>query len=151
MDITLEMIPSYTLAYIRNVGPYGVENKRTMEQLKDWAGSRGLFNADAIVFGIAQDSPATTKPELCRYDTCLVVTKDFVADEDFIQIGSLRGGKYCVFKISHTTQAVQEAWNNLFSELLRLNCIMDEARPILERYSMQMVTNHFCEICVPVM
>jgi DNA gyrase inhibitor GyrI len=151
MDITLETIPSYTLAYIRRIGPYGVENKKIMEQLKDWARNRGLLNKDAIVFGIAQDSPLTTNPELCRYDTCLVVGKTFVSDKDFIQIRSLSEGKYCVFKIEHTEQAVQEAWSNLFVELARRSYIMDEARPILERYSMQMVNDHFCEICVPIL
>lgn len=37
MQIEIENIPSLPIAYIRKIGAYGIENTKTMEQLKLWA------------------------------------------------------------------------------------------------------------------
>lgn len=151
MDINIEMIPSYKIAYIRKTGPYGSENVQVMEQLKSWAGEKGLFNERSIILGIAQDNPEFTEPKDCRYDSCLVVSDEFKVDNNYINFGKITGGKYCVFKINHTADAVQKAWMEIFSELAKRNYEFDDRRPILERYAMQMIKNHYCEICVPIL
>lgn len=150
MIITIENIPSYRIAYMRRIGPYGVSNNQTMEQLKSWAMTNGLFNEEAIIFGIAQDDPANTNPENCRYDTCIVIADNFINNDDFINQGNIDGGKYAVFKIEHTVEAVQQAWNEIFPTLIKQQYQFDAARPILERYAVKMINNHFCEICVPI-
>jgi DNA gyrase inhibitor GyrI len=43
MDINIEMISSYKIAYIRRTGPYGSENVQIMEQLKSWAREKKLI------------------------------------------------------------------------------------------------------------
>ncbi len=43
MDINIEMIPSYKIAYIRRIGPYGSDNVQIMEQLKSWAREKKLI------------------------------------------------------------------------------------------------------------
>ena len=150
MDTVIEKIPAYKIAYIRQIGPYGINNVQTMEKLKKWAKSNHLFNDESIIFGIAQDNPETTKPENCRYDTCIVVSNDYSVTYDYVREGDIVGGKYAVFKINHTVEAVQKAWSDIFPELLRQGYQFDEARPIIERYIVKMVNNHYCEICVPV-
>ncbi|WP_410983038.1 GyrI-like domain-containing protein [Bacillus cereus] len=150
MDIMIEKIPAYRIAYIRQIGPYGINNVGTMEKLKEWAKSNQLFNDESIIFGIAQDNPETTKPENCRYDTCIVVSNDYSVTDDYVRQGNIAGGKYAVFKISHTAEAVQKAWVDIFPELSRQRYQFDETRPIIERYVVKMVNNHHCEICVPV-
>jgi len=149
MDSMIEKIPAYKIAYIRQIGPYGINNVQTMEKLKKWAKSNYLFNDESIIFGIAQDNPETTKPENCRYDTCIVVSNDYSVTYDYVREGDIVGGKYAVFKINHTVEAVQKAWSDIFPELLRQGYQFDEARPIIERYIVKMVNNHHCEICVP--
>lgn len=149
MDIIIEKIPTYRIAYIRQIGPYGINNVQTMEKLKKWAKSHDLFNDESIILGIAHDNPETTKPENCRYDTCIVVSNDSVSD-GYVKEGYIVGGKYAVFKINHTAEAVQKAWIDIFPELLRQGYQFDETRPIIERYIVKMVNNHHCEICVPV-
>lgn len=151
MDINIEMIPSYKVAYIRKTGPYGSENVQIMEQLKSWAREKDLFNESSIILGIAQDNPQFTEPKDCRYDTCLVVSSEFKVDNTYINFGKTIGGKYCVFKINHTVDAMQKAWMEIFSELSKLNYEFDDRRPILERYAMQMINKHYCEICVPIL
>ena len=150
MDISIELMPPCTIAFVRRIGPYGAENKNVMECLKKWAKDRNLLNNSATVLGIALDSPEKTQPELCRYDACLVVEEGFVLDSNFVNVRSLIGGKYCTFKIKHTAEAVREAWGILFSELIKNGFSFDETRTIMERYSVSMVNNHFCEICVPI-
>ena len=150
MDTVIEKIPAYKIAYIRQIGPYGINNKQTMEKLKEWAKSNHLFNEESIIFGIAQDNPETTKPENCRYDTCIVVSNDYLVTDDYVREGDIVGGKYAVFKINHTAEAVQKAWSDIFPELLRKGYQFDEVRPIIERYIVKMVNNHHCEICIPI-
>ncbi|PRR82508.1 AraC family transcriptional regulator [Clostridium vincentii] len=151
MDINIEMISSYKIAYIRKTGTYGSENVQIMEQLKSWAREKDLFNESSIILGIAQDNPQITEPKNCRYDTCLVVSDEFKVDNKYINFGKTIGGKYCVFEISHTVDAMQKAWMEIFSELSKRNYEFDDRRPILERYAMQMINKHYCEICVPIL
>ncbi|MEY8348079.1 GyrI-like domain-containing protein [Bacillus cereus] len=150
MDIRIETIPAYQIAYIRQIGPYGVENVRTMEKLKEWATCNHLFHDDSIILGIAQDHPETTKPENCRYDACIVVSNDYTVNDSYVRKGNIVGGKYAVFQISHTAEAVQKAWIDIFPALLRQGYQFDDERPIIERYVVEMVHNHQCEICVPI-
>jgi len=146
----IENMPAYRIAYIRQIGPYGMNNVQTMEELKRWAKFNNLLNDESIILGIAQDNPETTKPENCRYDTCVVVSNDYSVMGSEVIEGNIVGGKYAVFKIHHTAEAVRAAWTDFFLELLRLGYQIDEARPIIERYIAKMVNNHQCEICVPV-
>jgi DNA gyrase inhibitor GyrI len=150
MNIKIEKIPAYRIAYIRQIGPYGIENVQTMEKLKEWAKSNHLFNDESIILGIARDNPETTKPENCRYDTCIVVSNDYSFTDGYVRGGNIVGGKSAVFKINHTAEAVQKAWIDIFPELSRRGYQFDEARPIIERYVVNMVNNHHCEICVPI-
>lgn len=150
MDITIEKIPPYRIAYIRRVGPYGNNNVQTMEEIKKWARANHLFDEETVILGIAQDNPKITEPENCRYDTCVVVSNNFSSNDDFVNIGNIVGGKYAVFKIDHTAEAVQKAWIEIFPELSEKGYQFDNTRPIIERYAVKMINNHFCEICVPV-
>lgn len=150
MDIIIEKMPAYRIAYIRQIGPYGINNVQTMEELKKWAKFNHLFNDESIILGIALDNPENTKPENCRYDTCIVVSNDYSVTDSYVREGNIAGEKYAVFKINHTVEAVQKAWIDIFPELIRQGYQFDEARPIIERYIVQMVNNHYCEICVPV-
>ncbi|MGO5067228.1 MULTISPECIES: AraC family transcriptional regulator [unclassified Clostridium] len=145
------MIPSYKIAYIPRTGSYGLGNVQIIEQLKNWAREKNLFNKNSIILGIAQDNPKLTEAKYCRYDTCLVVSDEFKVDNKYINFGKTMGGKYCVFKISHTVDAMQKAWIEIFSELSKRNYELDDRRPILERYAMQMINKHYCEICVPIL
>jgi DNA gyrase inhibitor GyrI len=146
----IEKIPAHRIAYIRKIGPYGINNRQTMEELKKWAKFNHLFNDESIILGIAHDNPEATKPENCRYDTCIVVSNDYLITDGYVREGNIVGGKYAVFKINHTAEAVQKAWIDIFPELLKLGYQFDETRPILERYIVKIVNNHHCEICVPV-
>ncbi len=119
MNIRIEKIPPYRIAFIRKVGPYGTGNVQTMEKLKNWAKANNLLNNKSIILGIiAQDNPKKTKPEDCRYDTCIVISNEFCINDDHVKQGNIIGGKYAIFKISHTAEAIKKAWTEIFPELL---------------------------------
>jgi DNA gyrase inhibitor GyrI len=150
MKLKIQTIPMYQIAYIRQTGPYGAENIHAMEQIKNFAKTNALLGEDAILLGIARDNPATAASESCRYDACLVISENFCAKNEHVDFGEISGGKYAIFTIAHTAEAVQEAWCNIFHELQKQGYRLDHTRPIIERYAVKIVQNHACEICVPV-
>ncbi|WP_166243096.1 AraC family transcriptional regulator [Paenibacillus turpanensis] len=148
MNLKLEALPNYRIAYVRQVGPYGPHNKQAMETLKQWAAKNHLLTESAILFGIAQDNPETTPPEHCRYDACIVISKDAPADEA-ISEAELPGGQYVMCTIKHTAEDIQQAWMELFPAIQKSGYQMDN-RPILERYTVNLLNDELCELCVPV-
>jgi DNA gyrase inhibitor GyrI len=151
VQFEMEVLAPCKLAYIRQVGPYGAENARTMESLKNWADAHRLLKDDAVILGIAWDDPQITEPESCRYDACLIVPENFSAEGKGVRLGELAGGPCAVFKVEHTGEAVRRAWSEIFPELEKRKLRPDSARPILERYAAHTVREHFCEICIPVL
>jgi DNA gyrase inhibitor GyrI len=144
----IEIIPNYRLAYIRRVGKYGIENKETMERIKNWAKEKQLFNDQAIIFSIMQDNPETTPPEKCRYDACIVISMNSQIDNTVEECNFI-GGKYAVFKIIHTAEEIEKAYSEIFPKIIKEGLIITN-KPIIERYSIKMVKDGFCEICVPI-
>lgn len=148
MKITIEELPESKIAYFRNVGEYGEkQNKELMESFKKWAQLNGVFN-NTTILGIPHDNPEVTPKEECRYDVCVIINKDFNVAEP-AQVGKFSGGKYAVFLLDHTKEAINEFWGNIFFEIEKNNLSIRE-QPIVERYTSQMIDNHLCEILVPI-
>lgn len=150
MNITAERIPSYDIAYIRKKGPYGDDNAEVMEELKTWAKANNLLCEDSIILGIAWDNPSFTAPSECRYDSCIVIKNDFTINDSHICRGKIEGGKYAVAKILHTADDIKKAWEEIFPELFKQRFEFDMTRPVIERYTAEMIKNNYCEICVPI-
>lgn len=148
MNIEVEKLPDYRVAYVRRVGPYGPDNQQVMEKLKKWAAEKNLLNKSAIILGVPQDNPETTLSENCRYDACIVIPKDFQVD-DSISEGKLLGGHYVICRMKHTAEEIQKTWSQVIPAILGSGLQIDN-KPILERYTMEMINNNLCEICVPI-
>jgi DNA gyrase inhibitor len=118
-----------------------------MEKLKKWAEEKNLVES-AIILGIPQDNPETTLPENCRYDACIVISKDYQIDDSICE-SELSGGNYVICKVKHTAEDIQKAWAEIFPALHNSGYQIDN-KPIIERYTSDMIKNHYCEICVPV-
>jgi DNA gyrase inhibitor GyrI len=69
--------------YMRRTGVYGIENRNLMEKFKQWTKSQTLMNVVTVLLGIAQDNPACTAPENCRYDCCLVTEEGQASYDKF--------------------------------------------------------------------
>lgn len=148
MNITIEELPESRIAYFRNVGEYGEkQNKELMETFKKWAKLNDVFD-NSTILGIPQDNPEITPKEECRYDVCVVINKDFNVKKP-AHVGEFSGGKYAVFLLDHTKEAVRDFWGNISSEIERNNLSI-RGQPIIERYTPQMIDSHFCEILIPI-
>lgn len=150
MDVNIETVPAYHIAYIRQTGPYGEGNRLAMETLKRIAGSNEMLSDESIILGIAQDDPANTRLECCRYDACIVIGDNSCIRGASLNYGTAPGGRYAVFTIDHTVEAMQRAWSEIFPELMILDYQIDYTRPIIERYAVNNVKRHKCEVCVPI-
>ncbi|MFC5402653.1 AraC family transcriptional regulator [Cohnella soli] len=148
MNMKIETLPGSRIAFVRQVGPYGPINAKAMERVKAWAAEKNLLTESAILFGIPQDNPATTPPEHCRYDACIVIANNYPIDES-VNEGELPGGEYAVCVIQHTAEEIQKAWAEIFPALQRSEYQMDN-KPIVERYTGAMLSQNLCEICVPI-
>jgi DNA gyrase inhibitor GyrI len=150
MEMKLEKLSPLKIMYMRRTGCYGLENKRLMEQFKQWVNEQKLFNDDTVILGITQDNPQYVSSENCRYDTCIVISSNEIIKDKRVKVGHIHEGLYMVFIIPHTEKSMQQAWSEVFSRIALENYSINEKVPIIERYQAKMVKNHFCEICVPV-
>ena len=148
MTIHVEEIPDYRVAVVRRIGPYGPDNKQAMEQLKHWAQEKNLLTESAILFGIAQDNPQTTSPEHCRYDACFVISETAQLEPPIYE-GVIPGGKYLVYRLQHTAEEVQKAWATIIP-YLQSNGVQIDDKPMLERYTGELISKEMCELCVPI-
>lgn len=148
MNMKVETLPKYRLAYVRQVGPYGPGNIQAMEKLKKWAKEKNLLTKSVTILGIPQDNPEITLPENCRYDACIVISDDYKIDHSVCE-GELSGGKYAIYKVKHTEEDIQKAWVEIFPYLQKSGYKIDN-RPIFERYTGDMIDIDYCEICIPV-
>jgi DNA gyrase inhibitor GyrI len=148
---TEEEFPQSRIAFLRRTGPYGKENGIQMEKVKSWAEENGLLSADSAVLGIARDDPARTSPRDCRYDTCIDLPEGAEVRHPEIRETRLPGGRYAVLTVAHTPEGLAHAWAGLFDGLAAQGFAFDITRPIVERYRPRLLSEHLCEICVPVL
>lgn len=148
MNIKIDRLPNYRIAYLRQVGPYGPHNVKVMEKLKSWAKKKGLFNKNSIILSIPRDNPEVTSPENCRYDAAIVISNEYKIDNS-VSEDRLIGGQYGVYRVKHTAEEIKKAWDLIFVELLNEGYLVD-SRPTFERYYGEEDDVDYCDICIPI-
>lgn len=146
-----EKLNTSHVLYMRRTGAYGKDNYTLMNNFKDWLKANNLFGDDTVILAVPLDDPHITDPQKCRYDVCMidVVGRKFGMDE--VKSRQIDGGKYVIFLIAHTPDAVQRAWTECFGELKKHGYLPDASRPVMERYAKKLVDHHYCELCVPIL
>ena len=134
--MVIEEFRNIRIAYMRRTGEYGIKNKELMETFKAHLRERNLLSADSTILGIALDDPESVEKENLRYDVGLVVTgKENIG----LDVRKIPDGRYAVFEIPHTAEAVSEFWSNLPFLLGRLP--VDRSKPVIERYNAAKILN----------
>ncbi|WP_437675338.1 AraC family transcriptional regulator [Sorangium sp. So ce131] len=155
MNVTVKTLPSYHVAYVRTVGPYGPGGnvREVWERLMRWARARDLWTADRICLNIAHDNPKVTEPAKCRLDAAIVIPDGFVADGD-VNVTDIPGGKYAAGVFAGEASAIGAAWDQLFARWLPESGYQPDHRVCFELYQGEFhdpKTNTFrCELCLPV-
>ena len=142
ITMKIEEFKSVTIAYMRNVGTYGAQNEKLMEECKQFLKDNDLLHEEATLLGIALDHPATTPTEELRYDIGLIWNED---RKIRLPTRKIDDGRYAIFEVAHTKQGVASFWANI--PQLAAGLPIDNDKPIIERYALK--TNHVCEFCVP--
>ena len=154
MDVLVQTLPTYRVAYMRTIGPYGVGGgiQDVWQRMARWAGARDLWTPDRLCLGIGHDNPKVTEPARCRYDAAIVIPAGFTPDGD-VNVGEIEGGKYAVVHFVGKGPEVGSAYDGIFAWLPNSG-YQPENRCIFELYRgefMEAETGNFrCDVCVPV-
>jgi AraC family transcriptional regulator len=154
MNVRVRTLPSFHVAYMRYVGPFGAHGiPELWEKLRDWMKRRDLLNAE-IKLGVAHDDPDVTDPAKCRYDACVVVPADFAPDR-WVNVADIAGGKYAVSAFTGSAHDIRGAWDRLYRSWLPDSGYEPDDRPCLELYRGNPMVDaragvFRCELCVPV-
>ena len=153
MRIRVQQQPTYHVASMRYVGPFGPRGiPELWQQLMRWIEAHGLEKNDKL--GIAYDDPAITPPDKSRYDACVVVPRDFPADR-LVERMDVPGGAYAVAGFVGTAHQIVEAWRSVFASWLPASGYQPDDRPCYELYrndpGVEGKKGAFrCELCLPV-
>jgi AraC family transcriptional regulator len=147
-------LPAVTVAYFRQVGPYGSAIQPLWVSLREWAMARGLWTPATISYGISHDSPMDTAPEKCRYDAGIEVPADFKFEQG-VSRADLPGGNYARMEYVGKADDVCSAFGDVLHRVIPLlGKQYDHTRPMFERYTgcvnVEPDGTFTCEICVPV-
>lgn len=92
LQIRVERKRPIRVAFLRNMGACGWES---WQRLLSWARERRLLKRGTRLIGIRHDCTDLTPPEKVRYDACISVAADFVAEGE-IGVQEIGGGDYLV-------------------------------------------------------
>jgi AraC family transcriptional regulator len=151
--IRIRKLPSYRVAYMRHVGPYGPKGiPELWRRLARWQIAHELDGAAAIVLGVAYDDPRITSSHTCRYDACVVVPRDFRGSEH-VNVTDTASGSYAVCEFNGTAADIPEAWNRTFGKWLPDSGFEPDDKPCIELFGSNVPDSprpFRCELCLPV-
>jgi AraC family transcriptional regulator len=155
MRVEIREIPSYRIAYMRHVGPYGTSGaiSALWASLRRWLRSRDLQLAGLLMVGIGHDAPGIVAPEKLRYDAGVIIDRDFKSDRA-VNVVDLPGGKYAVARFQGSAAVLTDAWARLYTVWLPTSGYQPDDRPRLELrrdHDLQLPADHLrCELCLPI-
>jgi AraC family transcriptional regulator len=135
----------------RYVGPYGEPlGKFWRNVVTPWLADNGLV--DCPRFGVPLDNPASTPPELCRYDCCVELPPGLPVGDATER--TIPGGKYAATRFKGTSAQIGAAWEGFVRGCLSSGMTGDSARFAFEHYPRGAThdpkTGVFgCELCFP--
>ncbi len=130
LNVEIQELPSYRVAYIRDVGPYWSESNRdAFLRLMQWAVAAGAAtDPSAIPIAVGWSDPATTSPDDCIFDACIPVSVNIKGDGE-IRIQHLPGGAFAILRCECSWERLFWESNRLFYEWLPLSGFRRDKRP----------------------
>jgi AraC family transcriptional regulator len=155
MSIQVREQPSYHVAYMRYVGPFGPRGiPELWARLHEWTAAHGLRGPTRTTLGIAYDDPSITAPDKTRYDACVVVPRDFEPDR-LVEVMDVPAGTYAVADFVGSAHEIVAAWNAVFAGWLPTSGYEPDDRPCYELYRGDPTVDarrrtFRCDLCLPV-
>jgi AraC family transcriptional regulator len=134
MSVRLAEMPVLHVAAMRYVGPYGAHGIPALwQRMRAWITAHDLGPGPRVKLGIAHDDPCITAPARCRYDACVVVPRDFVADR-LVDVLEVPGGLYAVAGFVGSPHEIESTWDRVFAGWLPGSGYEPDDRPCYEVY-----------------
>lgn len=153
MEVRVITLPPVTLAYLRHTGPFGPAlGVFWRDVFNPWRTAHGLQHR--VTYGIAQDDPANTPPEQCRYDACVEVADDYVAAPPAATT-RFPGGRFAAVRYRGNPADIGQAWMAFYSKALPASGLQVVPGPCFERYDADYhedtATGVFeCDLCISI-
>jgi AraC family transcriptional regulator len=116
MDVHIETLAPFKVAFIRHVGPYEGAGL-AWQKLLAWAGQHGLLGPGAKLIGISHDNPHVTPPDRLRCDACLATDRPFQPEGE-IGTQEIPGGEYAVTTHRGPYDKLPETYARLYGDWL---------------------------------
>jgi AraC family transcriptional regulator len=152
LEPEIRKIDEMKVIYITAIGDYNNVGP-AWGRLCEFAGRKGLFKKDTIMFGLSHDDPDVTETSKLRYDACIAVDRD-VEPEGEIGVKNAGGGKYAVFVHKGPYSELNRSYNDIFRNWLPESDYEPGDSPPIEIYlndSEKVKPEEvLTEICIPV-
>lgn len=154
--VTYRYIRPLTVVYARCTGPYERSCREAWDIIDRWLETRQARRRVKQGYGLFRDNPATTAPELLRYDACVPLVPGLDADPATgIGRETLRGGAFAVHTYVGSYSGVGEAFSQLHRDVVpKRGLSVDYDRPFLAIYQndpkITREVHRRTELCVPV-
>ena len=140
-------LPAQRFAYVRCIGPYRTTAAQAWSALRSQPQLASLFGNATDWIGIAHDNPHVTDESRLRYDACLPVPDNIVADGD-LGIRYQQAGYYAVFTPHAAGEDVWQTYAAIYGSWLLRNGRRRADAPAMALYSSEVNRPRF-EICIP--
>ncbi|GGH11802.1 hypothetical protein GCM10008013_03820 [Paenibacillus segetis] len=132
MNISMQEIPEYEVAFVRHVGSY-LDTQVAWNELGNWAFGHDLSPLHQYFIGISLDDPHAVEENHCRYDACVTLPQGFLrSEEGNIQFKRLAGGLCAVYSFYDTIDKLAIAYQTLYAQWLPNSEYDADDRPCLE-------------------
>ena len=132
MEVKIERLDPLRVAFVRHVGPYN-EVGQAWETVCARLGQQGLLGSDSRFVGVCYDDPEVTPREKIRYDACVTVDDDFVAEGE-VSVQTLPGGEFAVVTHEGPYERLSQTYAALFGQWLPHSGRELRSQPSLEFY-----------------
>lgn len=156
LQVQVQSLPSMTVAYLRNVGPFKGNTElfgQLFSKLCAWAGPRGLLGPKSPLLSLYYDTPELTPDEKQRLDVAVMVPPGTAVDGD-IGYAEIPAGVFAVASIRILPHQYTEAWHSLMADWLPGSGYQPDDRPCMEIYKNDPRSDpegmHEVDICLPV-
>jgi AraC family transcriptional regulator len=154
MKVTVKNLPTFHIAYLRHVGPYGAGGgiPATWMRLAKWASARDLWTPERVCLGLPLDDMMVTQPSKLRYDAAIVIPEGLRVDGG-VNVADVPGGKHATAEFRGSSLNVGRAWAELYGRWLPESGYQphETAFELYRGEAWDGVTDDFrCDLCVPV-
>jgi AraC family transcriptional regulator len=130
--VEVRTLPAIRVAFMRHRGGYATIHA-FWDAMRAWAEARGLLAGEAPLYGVCPDDPDVTPEPQLRFDACVVIDDDFVAD-GAVGVAELPAGTYAVGLHVGPFHRLAETYLDVIGRWFPTSGYELAAEPVIEHY-----------------